>query len=1312
MEEGSMSVALIKKTLSYHGLPLVKIWEGERGETDLAKLGINNPDFSVYQSRQKNLTFQDRAKRLKLHQFISKNASHLYNESLVANKSEVIVIEDEPKKDIQIQLPLLEALLPPDKIARTKHFFEHIRTKDLVFGTIMSKSSPGYILKIACTTGSMDRYVLDLAIRGYLPYSNTYSDDKKSVNRSLTNGNTVCCEVQEVSPDTEKLVLEMKGTTRIIGDKEYTTGVTSTDNFPTFYKITSEKKQLSFEEILQSSPSFNNPFCEELLQASVGLSAQEHYSLMSSLRGRFPQQEYSNELRQVQASKWAFRSVAEGIEYFKVGKHTEAFQCLNKALNIDPRNVEGLVARGALYANSGSFKKAVEDFETALKLNPSHTNARKYMGETLVALGRSYEDENKIEEARKAYQDCLVIIPHHEEALNSLEYLKDKSQKSSMLFEPTELELPALNFSTKSTGERKLDDALAAKKEKRVKKKKPKAKSSKKYSSSSGSSSSSSESSDSESESSSDSDSSSSTGSDESHGKRKKSSSKKKREKSMSPLSKRMALMSANAVAAATAVATGESSSTSYQFNQPFMGSDSVPPAPPPPPAVDDYELKVRQFLEMTRDEDNYEERVRKFVEEASKYRKERKMLDDKNRKKKKKEGKKAKKESRKKRKEKEEKLKKKSGKRDKLELDELENKKLREALKIFEKLPVLDELGSKLSSIYGKATGNEVKLEEEKQKMKRFTPEKEYPEGKWKMIFTKDQKREMKPSTSKGGGFPSSSSKQLPFAADSDDSDRDNNTSLASSSNAHHRQQQMHHDDRRRASPHVPKKPEPSKPKPVVLDKFGNFRLANVSERTSPPRGAMRKSRSRSKSRKYSSSSKSRSRSPRRRRSRSVSYGKRRYSRSTSRSYRSRNRTHSRSRSKSYSRSRSRSVDRHRYDRRNFRGGYDRERGSTFYKTRFNPRGGYRGRGGNGGFRDNRDFRGRGRDRPFRARGGRGNPRYNSRGEHCDRRYDRDDSWDLRPAIVRRSSNSNEAIEDTDSPDSFEQGSLIINETQSDLVEKGVWRRGSKRAVPTEDNIFLHFEIPAAKILPTEVDNTNCKKYVNYEICVTQLGLPTPDPQPATIERRYTNFLALYNGLRKDHPNQMQNVFFPKKRLMGNFSPDLIAERGAAFEVFLDAVVSSWELKESQHFLNFLQSIELERACRLLDERRNEQAVPILQNSFRLLNKIYLDHSKAVLLILCRLVAACTTSPLPHPSAEQWAELALRRYESVCDTDLLSLYVPLLQTCTHLWWQRGRDNKLIDERLKDLEKKGIKTKGTPTLTQAIHTLDPRAETT
>lgn len=139
---------------------------------------------------------------------------------------------------------------------------------------------------------------------------------------------------------------------------------------------------------------------------------------------------------------------------------------------------------------------------------------------------------------------------------------------------------------------------------------------------------------------------------------------------------------------------------------------------------------------------------------------------------------------------------------------------------------------------------------------------------------------------------------------------------------------------------------------------------------------------------------------------------------------------------------------------------------------------------------------------------------------------------------------------------------------------------------------------------MPPDSGNASVKKFVVYDIIIRQ-DQTAFEQNSAVIERRYTHFLQLYNGLKRDHSQLMQKLDFPKKALIGNFSSDLIAGRSNAFERFLVHVVSTTQLRESAHFLAFLQEIELDQACQLLDERRNEQAVPILENCFRLLNKV-----------------------------------------------------------------------------------------------------------
>ena len=128
--------------------------------------------------------------------------------------------------------------------------------------------------------------------------------------------------------------------------------------------------------------------------------------------------------------------IISGIKFFKAGNNVEAFQCLNQALNIDADNVEGLVARGALYANNGGLDKAVEDFEKALLINRSHKNARKYLCETLIAVARNHEDENKVELAIETYQRILTIVPDHKEALDSIYFLRGKPKDAPLRDDP------------------------------------------------------------------------------------------------------------------------------------------------------------------------------------------------------------------------------------------------------------------------------------------------------------------------------------------------------------------------------------------------------------------------------------------------------------------------------------------------------------------------------------------------------------------------------------------------------------------------------------------------------------------------------------------------------------------------------------------------------------------------------------------------------------------------------------------------------------------------------------------------------------
>lgn len=246
-------------------------------------------------------------------------------------------------------------------------------------------------------------------------------------------------------------------------------------------------------------------------------------------------------------------------------------------------------------------------------------------------------------------------------------------------------------------------------------------------------------------------------------------------------------------------------------------------------------------------------------------------------------------------------------------------------------------------------------------------------------------------------------------------------------------------------------------------------------------------------------------------------------------------------------------------------------------------------------------------------------------------------------------------------------------------------------------------FEITAAHI---SEDSLVEKKHIIYTLQVRHAS-GNDDSYASTIERRYTHFYNLHNELKSEFPQSMSSVSFPKKVLLGNFDNKLISERSTGFEALLKHISNESNLRNSKALLRFLQDIELEKAKAILEQKQYSDAYPLLENNFRLLNKVYTDRSPAVLLSLCRLLACSTMIP-GSPNAQKWADLALHRYEGVSDSDLLELYVPLLKICLKVWWQLGRDREILERRLEDLKKQGFKNTEDVGLLDAVDVLEKR----
>lgn len=83
--------------------------------------------------------------------------------------------------------------------------------------------------------------------------------------------------------------------------------------------------------------------------------------------------------------------LARGEGYHKDGDVKKALKAYNKALKINPNNIEVYGSRGAAYFFLGEYQKAADDFGKVIENKPGEVSAYSALGATLAAAGQNQE---------------------------------------------------------------------------------------------------------------------------------------------------------------------------------------------------------------------------------------------------------------------------------------------------------------------------------------------------------------------------------------------------------------------------------------------------------------------------------------------------------------------------------------------------------------------------------------------------------------------------------------------------------------------------------------------------------------------------------------------------------------------------------------------------------------------------------------------------------------------------------------------------------------------------------------------------------
>ncbi|KAM9192062.1 sorting nexin-20 [Dugong dugon] len=221
--------------------------------------------------------------------------------------------------------------------------------------------------------------------------------------------------------------------------------------------------------------------------------------------------------------------------------------------------------------------------------------------------------------------------------------------------------------------------------------------------------------------------------------------------------------------------------------------------------------------------------------------------------------------------------------------------------------------------------------------------------------------------------------------------------------------------------------------------------------------------------------------------------------------------------------------------------------------------------------------------------------------------------------------------------------------------------------------HVKLLFEIASARI-----EERKASKFVMYQIVVIQTG--SFDSNKAILERRYSDFERLQKNLLKIFREEIEDVAFPKKHLMGNFTEEMICERKLAFKEYLSLLYAIRCVRRSREFIDFLTRPELKEAFGCLRAGQYTNALDILVRVVPLQEKLTSHCPVMVVPALCAMLVCHRDLECPL-EAFAAGERALQRLQA---RESHRYYAPLLDAMARLAYTLGKDFVSLQEKLEE----------------------------